>query len=615
MFATLATMTQAQAQTGKTSSLDSIIIRESRFQAKYSQYNRDIQILTAKQIAVLPVRSANELLSYAAGVDLRQRGPAGVQSDVSIDGSTFDQVLVLVNGVKMSDPQTGHHLLNIPIPLTAIDHIEILRGPAARVYGVNALAGAINIVTKMPATDAVSAQVYAGSSFTTDTATGDTYVGWGANASGTIHTGKQTHTLSLAHDEGNGYRYNTGFSAYRLFYQNNIAINAKNALDVTGGYIHNDFGANAYYAAPKDAESHETVQTAVGSIGYTWKPNQRFMLKPRISYRYNNDDYIYIRQKPEVYHNIHKTNVLTGELQSSLQLGKGLLGMGAEWRYEDINSTNLGKRDRDNLGLFAEYRYNFSNKLSASAGAYLNNNSIYGTSLFPSADIGYQINRNWKVYANASTGQRLPTYTDLYYKGPLNIGNDELIPEWATYGEVGARYNNNDIEWKGYVFYRRIDDFIDWTRNKTTDPWQPNNFQQINTQGVTTSLSFDLANQLHLQDAYKSQVNIAYTYLEPDIVVPGNESSKYSVEALRHQLIITTANKIHNVLFNLNGRYQYRINGNDYTLLDARIGYAFRHWAVYADVNNILDTQYKEIAAVPLPDRWFTLGVKVDMAK
>src|SRR5690606_12287921 len=116
--------------------------------------------------------SVNELLSYVAGVDLRQRGPFGTQSDVSIDGSTFDQVLVLINGVKMSDPQTGHHLTNVPIPLSSIDHIEILRGPAARIYGVNALAGAINIITRVPAQTEVSAQVYTGSSFKTDTATG-----------------------------------------------------------------------------------------------------------------------------------------------------------------------------------------------------------------------------------------------------------------------------------------------------------------------------------------------------------------------------------------------------------------------------------------------------------
>lgn len=590
--------------------LDSVIIKENRLPATYHSQNRNIQLLDAKQIAKLPVKSVNELLSYVAGVDLRQRGPNGTQSDVSIDGSTFDQVLVLINGVKMSDPQTGHHLLNVPIPLSSIDHIEVLRGPAARIYGVNALAGAINIITRIPAKSEVSAQVYAGSSFKTDTASGDTYLGWGAQAAAALAAKNQSHIFSIAHDEGNGYRYNTAYDAYRLFYQNQIKLNDKNSIEAMGGYISNSFGGNGYYAAPADAESEEAVETAMGSITWNYRPTSRILIKPRISYRYNNDDYIFIRQKPAVYHNIHETNVVTGEIQSSIQTKNGTIGAGVEWRSENINSTNLGKRNRDNLGIYAEYKHNFSEKVNASAGVYGNYNTDYDFTLFPGVDAGYSINRNWKIFANATTGQRLPTYTDLFYKGPANIGNDKLKPENAVYGEGGVRYNRTLLSAQASYFYRHVTDFIDWVRATNTAPWQPQNFQSINTTGVTAQATYQLSEGLNTSVNYQSSLQASYTYLHPEIESPTTEISKYAIEALRHQFTASFRNTLfRHFEVNLNARYLYRINANDYTLLDARIGYNHRQWTIFADLNNILDTQYKEVGAIPLPGSWYTFGI------
>lgn len=590
-----------------TTSLDSVTIRENRITEPYSRQNRNIEIMDARQIKALPVKTVNELLSYVAGVDLRQRGPVGTQSDVSIDGSTFDQVLVLINGVKMSDPQTGHHILNVPIPLSAIDHIEVVRGPAARTYGVNALAGAINIVTKTPVNNEVFAQAYAGSNFTQDTATGETYSGWGAQASAALAGKNQSHILSVAHDEGNGYRYNTAYSTYRLFYQNRTTINDKNSIEAMGGYINNDFGANGFYAAPADAEATEKVQTALGSIKYNYQPTDKITISPSVSYRYNNDDYIFIRQKPAVYHNIHETNVLTGELQSTVRLKKGTIGAGVEYRNEDINSTNLGKRFRNNLGIYAEYKHYFSDKLNAGAGVYANKNSDYDWELFPGIDAGYVFATNWKLFANATSGQRLPTYTDLYYKGPVNIGNAQLRPEYAHYAEGGLQYSKANLFARAAYFYRRTTDFIDWVRTLPADPWQPQNFQTVNTQGITLLTHYQLAKSSN----YDVALNANYTYLNPVIDAPTTELSKYAIEALRHQATI----KVTSVLWkhlqvNAAYRYLYRINANDYTLVDLRLGYTVKNILIYADVNNLLNTQYKEVGAVPMPGRWFTLGAR-----
>ena len=240
---------------------DSVVIRANRLQLPMLLQNRNITILTKAQIRQLPVKSVNELLSYVAGVDIRQRGPWGVQSDISIDGSTFDQVLVLINGVKISDPQTGHNMMNLSLPITAIDHIEVLRGPSARIYGVNALAGAVNIVTKEAQEDAAVAQVYAGSSFQRDTATGKTYYGTGAQASASLAGKHHSHSLSLSADEGNGYRHNTAFQSRKVFYHGTVATGKRGNIEALGAFTKNKFGANGFYSTPGDKESEEAVET------------------------------------------------------------------------------------------------------------------------------------------------------------------------------------------------------------------------------------------------------------------------------------------------------------------------------------------------------------------
>jgi iron complex outermembrane receptor protein len=589
---------------------DSVIIRDNRMQLPLRVQNRNISVLTAEEIKQLPVKSVNELLTYVAGIDMRQRGPWGSQADVTIDGSTFDQVLVLINGVKISDPQTGHNMMNLSMPIGAIDHIEVLRGPAARVYGVNALAGAINIVTVAPQKSQAFARVYAGSSFQKDTASGATYYGWGAQAEASLVSGSQTNTIALSHDEGNGYRYNTAYKSNKLFYQNHTTL-GRNSLEAFGIYSRNDFGANGYYSAPGDKESKEAVETVLGSVGYNYNVNDRIRITPRISYRYNKDDYIYIRQKPDVYHNIHETSTITGELQSSIKTQKGKIGVGAEWRNEHIGSNSLGKRERSNVGIYAEYRHWFTEKLNASAGLYANYNTDYGWQLFPGADAGWMITNRLKLFASFTTGQRLPTYTDLYYKGPLNIGNEQLKPEHSIYGTAGLRYQQAFASWKASYFYRHVSDLIDWVRASDSSPWQPENFQMLNTSGATLELNYPLSSHLKMSEQYKIGLNISYTYLNQEIVAPKELNSKYAIEALRHQLICRLNTTWFQALdINVAARYQQRISYNDYTILDLHIAYHLQNWQLYADLNNLSDAQYKEIGSIPMPGRWVTLGLQ-----
>src|SRR5690606_1833171 len=156
---------------------------------------------------------------------LRQRGAFGSQADISVDGGSFEQTVVLLNGVKIIDAQTAHNMLNLPIPVEAIERIEVIRGAASRVYGINSLTGAINIITKKPTESGILASTYIGSNFEKDSEdSGDTFYGNGIQLGGVLAQEKHQHLLFVSHDKSNGYRYNTAFENNKLFYQGNYQI-------------------------------------------------------------------------------------------------------------------------------------------------------------------------------------------------------------------------------------------------------------------------------------------------------------------------------------------------------------------------------------------------------
>lgn len=596
-----------------TRNLSEVMVQENRIQLPFSKQNRNVWIIDREKIKSLPARSVSELLSYVSGVDVRQRGPGGSQADISIDGGTFDQTLVLINGVKVSDPQSGHNMMNLPITMDDIDHIEVLRGSASRIYGINALTGAINIVMRNAQKTGVTANLFSGSSFKKDEVSGNTYANYGVHASGSLALKGSSHLISAGQEAGNGYRYNTAFNNQKVYYQGKLNVGKTDQLDVMAGYTHNNFGANAYYSAPGDKEAEETVKTALASVAYTTKISNSWTLVPRISYRNNVDDYLFIKQTPDKFHNHHITNIFDAELNNTFQTSIGTFGLGLEARTENINSTNLGKRDRSNTGIFGEYKFEPVTRLLINVGMYTNYNSDYGWQAFPGLDIGYNFYGNWRAFANVGTGQRLPTYTDLYYKGPTNIGNDQLIPEKSKYAEAGIKFNNKKLALNASYFVRRIDNFIDWVKAIQTDPWQPQNFSQVNTKGLTLSADYTLKTAAINEPISTLRLGASYTNLDPSFktTLATANFSRYALESLRNQLSGTVNAEFHNLIaLTLTARYSERISYKSYTVMDARLAFKQPHYSIYADGANLFDVKYIEAGAVPMPGSWVTLGVK-----
>lgn len=598
----------AQDKQADTTKLKEIIVAENRLQTPFSKQARNIQLITKEEIAQLPVKSINEVLSYISGVDVRQRGPFGAQADISIDGGSFEQTLILLNGVKISDAQTAHHSMNIPVPLAAIERIEVLKGPAARIYGINALTGAINIVTKQSADSEILLNVQAGSSFE-DKEVGDgngIYGGGSAQVAVNFAAKKQQHLLALGTNLYNGQRYNSETKDQKIFYQGNLQFNNQHSVAVMGGYIHNAFGASGYYAAPGDKEAFEIVETALFSLSSAHRVGKNFSIRPRISSRYNWDDYRYFRANLSKARSQHETKVWSAEINSTLNTKVGDFGFGVESRSENIESTNIGDRERYNHGAYAEYKTEAISKVLLNIGAYLNYNTDYGLQAFPGVDVAYLFAPKWKLAFNVGSSQRIPSFTDLHLdQRPGNIGNPNLTSENAWQYELALQYKHDGLQVQGGYFYRNITDFIDWIRTSSAVPYQPQNFGNNKVQGLNVGVSQEL--KINTNSSLKYQLNYNYLHAETSNYA-ANVTSKYLVENLKHQTLMRVVYAYADLQFTLGNRWIERKLKNPYLITDVRLQYGKKAWNVYGEATNMFNSNYIEVAAVPLPKRWLAIG-------
>ncbi|WP_286863303.1 MULTISPECIES: TonB-dependent receptor plug domain-containing protein [Sphingobacterium] len=602
------------AQVKDTTALNEVVINQNRLQIPFSKQSKNIQILTQEDIQRLPNRSINELLTNIPGVDVRQRGPFGSQADISIDGGSFEQTAILLNGVKITDPQSAHHNMNLPVPVEAIERIEIIRGPASRIYGINALTGAINIVTKKVESNLITAQAYGGSSFKgNEQASSGKYYGKGAQLAAQYNNGRTSHGLYLGHEDSNGQRYNTASNNNKLYYDGTYQPNESNQIKANFGYIDNQFGANGYYAAPTDKEAYEQVKTAFSSIQSKHQLSPAFSISPRLSNRYNEDEYWYLGKETTKGRSKHYSNVFGAEVNAALEKHYGSFGIGLESRFERINSTAIGSHNRENYGGYLEFKTEAISKLMVNAGAYVNYNSKFGWQVFPGLDLGYAITERWKFVFSAGSAQRIPSFTDLYTNQTANIGNPDLTSENAYQIEGGIKYLSNRIVAQASYFHRNINDFIDWQKTDgavaegTVVPWKPSNIGKNTVDGFNTSFRYQLSDP---SAATRYYTTVSYNYLNPKIKIEDGLRSKYAIENLRHQVIVNFTVNHKNWMLTTANRFNERISYKNYFIADLRASYQFADLLVFADIQNIFDKSYIEAAAVPMPGRWFSLGAK-----
>ncbi len=583
---------------------DELTVTANRIDIPFSSDSRSIVILQKKQIENLAASSVNELLQVVAGVDLRQRGVHGVQGDLSIRGGTFEQSLLLVNGIRLTDPQTGHHMMNLPVSIEDIERIEILKGPAARIYGQNAFAGAVNIVTKIHEDFGAKLRLDYGQ-YDLQQIHVNTY----------MPIGKYKQTLSGSYSSSDGYKYNTDYLISNLFYQSEYDYKV-GKINLLAGFVDRDFGANGFYGNENFTDQFESVQTWLLSASANHQKGD-WTIKPRISFRNNKDNWQFRREEPEFFQNFHESKVLTSEIHSSFFHDLGVLGFGVEHNYMTLESSNLkdendnGSHLRHQLGIHAENRIVLAGgKLDITPGILGLYITDYNMSFYPGVDIGYGITDKIKLFSNVGWTARIPSFTDLYYKDSGNVGNPELTEERAFTYEFGVKYSQANHFIQASIFNRIAKDQIDWFRISEEEKWMPDNFNEAKYRG------FDIAYNTNFSAIkFVDFLSISYVFLHAEFEKNQFEYSRNQLENLRHQLVVQPQFKFGKLGLNMVFKYNDRVSLEDYYTIDANLSYHLRKHKIYLKVDNLTDQRYRETNLVEMPGRWISGGAVINLIR
>ncbi|KQR94699.1 TonB-dependent receptor [Chryseobacterium sp. Leaf180] len=590
IIAAFALTASVQIFAQKISDIDSVQIQSKFFSTTYKNASQNISIITKEDIKNSPAASIDEILQQIPGMDIRRRGANGVQSDVGFRGSSFEQVLLLINGIRMNDSQTGHNSLNIPVDLDDVERIEIVKGPAARRFGQNAYAGVINIITKTQIGKKVKISANGGDYKT---------FGFGLNAN--IGNEKFSNTFQANSNTSEGYRYNTDFEIRNIFYQNQLKIN-NGSLRMQAGFSEKKFGANGFYSSPAAADQYEELQASIVSVAHQ-QSFGKFKINSNAYWRRGQDLYLFNRSKPEIYRNMHIGNNVGGEINSSYDSKLGTTGLGVELRKEFLASNNLGQRERFVTQVFLEHHFSFfDDKVDVTPGASWANYSTNGNFFYPGIDIGYKFLNNNKIYGNVSKVHRVPTFTELYYTSKTEQGNPNLIPESAVYAEAGYQFQNKIFLGKAGVFYRSSTNAIDFVKNSLQDPiWFAQNVGDTEIKGFEAEIAHQASSWL--------RYTLGYTYLDNKFKDLKNLNSRYVLDNLKHQFVAKlTTTFLTNFSNEIVYRYNERINLGSYHLLDEKISFNKKDFSLYALINNVTNTDYTENFGVPMPKRWFHVG-------
>ena len=613
--------------------LEEVEVTGSRVPLTVSQAARIVTVLDREAIAAAPVQSINDLLKYAAGVDVRQRGDMGVQTDISIRGGTFDQITILLNGINICDPQTGHNAADFPVELSEIERIEVLEGPAGRVYGTSSLVGAINIVTRT-AKDS-GAEVFAdGGSYG--------YFKGGAIVShvknGLSNQVSGSYSRSDGFSRSKAGNLNANFNYARLFYQGRYE---NDQVDVRwhSGFTNKDYGANTFYSTLSD-EQFEHVRKYYTAVQAETKGDV-YHFKPSVYWNRSDDRFEFYRGMPDKSpFNYHQTDVYGVNLNNYIQTFLGKTAFGAEFRNEGIRSTSLGEPlnssvkvpgadadftlglNRTNLSFHLEHNIVLRRfTLSAGVIAVKNTGNEMNFRFYPGVDASYQFARDWKVYASYNTSLRMPTFTELYYSVGGHKADKYLKPEEMQAVEVGVKYLRPGIRGTLSLYRYHGTDMIDWIKDISQGddaPWQSVNHAVINTMGVEASVILDMR-ELMRHDAFVRSVNVSYSYIDQDKETTPNIQSKYALEYLRHKFVAQANFHIWRLLeMNVSYRWQDRMGnyqkGNSmvpyepYSLVDARLSWNAPQYKIYVEGNNLLNKTYYDHGNIPQPGIWVRAG-------
>lgn len=622
--------TRTHKQQTSEQELEEVTVTASKIATPLAQIARQVTVISQREIASAPVRSLQDLLVYSAGVDVQQRGGHGVQADISIRGGSFDQNAVLLNGVNLSNAETGHLSYDIPINLSDIERIEIIHGASGLIYGSAAFTGGINIITKKEVHERLYAQITYGQHRTHS-----------AEGRLAFDTGQSTHSISVGHKASAGYTDNTDYKILNVLAQSNLHLGAHNKLHFNLGFNDKAYGANAFYS-PKGPKQYEETDNLVASLKGELG-TERLRIVPILYWNRVHDQYHWVRGTAL---NHHRADHMGGNLILAYQSSLGTTSLGVELRREDILSNRLGfptvkdhgkynrYATRTNTSLSLEHSLSLAQGLSVSAGALLNHNTQrQGKYEFlPSLSATYRPTSAWTISAAWSESVRIPTFIDLFYVGPAQHGNSHVQPERSRSLELSAKYRHRALDAYVTGFALWGQDIIDWVKLQPTDAkYQSYNIGYLNTYGIELGLRLRLA-QLFPSLHSGTQLRVDYARMTQSHD-SNNLSSLYVMRYLRDKLTARLDLPVGDRFtssWSLRwqkrmGEFQTGVDASGvpsysaypgFATLDARLDYRLlRGVELSLSLNNLTNTKYFDFAAVHQPGFWASLGLTYRLAR
>ena len=638
----------ASMTTAREMMLEEVSVTGSRAPLTKSQAAKMVTVLDRADIAQAPVQSINDLLKYAVGVDVRQRGPIGAQTDISIRGGTSEQIILLLNGINICDPQTGHNAMDLPVDLNDIVRIEVIEGPAGRIYGTSSLVGAINVVTqKKGSVREVKGKLKGNDRDITLHAEGGSY-GYG-NVGGRFAW--EGHSLSANYSRSDGYsrsragKLNTDFSGAKGFYQGQYETETIR-LHWHLGIADKGWGSSTFWASPKwQADEQYEHTTKLFSAIQGQSQQGPLHLNISLYWNQNHDRYEGYRGQPEkMKYNYNRTDVYGVNAGAYFDWKAGRTAFGAELRNEDLVSGNLGEplsqthhikgTDRDytlgvnrtNISGYLEHNI-LLDQVTISAGlvAVKNTWSSMNMTIYPGIDISYRPTPRWKLHASYNTSLRMPSFTEMYYKLQGYSADPHLKPEEMQALEFGFNYQSRSFQLHATLWHHHGSNMIDWimdTSKGSEAEWQSINHTTINSLGFETGTTLTLPSSIF---HHPSSIHLSYGYIHQDKQQEANLVSQYALEYLRHKLVANAQLQMTKRLsLGVNLRWQDRIGAytdfdgqthdyEPYTLIDTRLTWAQAKWKAYLEANNLFDTSYHDYGLVEQPGRWLIAGFSISL--